>query len=250
VLIFSSILGIPPPAESAIVNDVASHGFVVVSIYHTYVTGPVGFSDGELVVEYVDNPLQDTLPITVADIHFVRDQVEDLAVSDPRFENALDLDRVGVFGFALGGTSAAEASVDEPRFLAALNIDGPAMGRALEEGLEQPFLLISARSAPNRLNPEDLRPRFLDGVRGPAYSLTLPSAGGMNFCDYALHEPLMQAADSTAAIPDLGTIDRVLAFQIINDYIVAFFATHVAGTPDPLLSEPSPYPEASFLEWE
>ena len=107
LLIFSPGFNIPTAMQAAIVADVASHGFAVAAIHHPYVQSVVSFRDGTVIKE-VEQDLSPTgtekiESVLVADIQFVRDQVEGLSESDLLFAGAIDLARVGVFGFSSGG---------------------------------------------------------------------------------------------------------------------------------------------------
>lgn len=251
VLVFAPALGIPPPAQVALVAELASHGFVVASIYHSYLTGPVELDDGTLIADFADEgTIDDTLRITTADVRFTLARIDALAANDPRFGGRLDVERVGVLGFASGGMAATQACVEEPRFAAAISIDGPVYGAVIDSGLDQPFMLVNVVTAPDRTVLDDPRPGLLDGVRADAYSLTLPDARVLNLSDYALHEPIMQRYAPSAMIPDVGSIDPVLAYEIVDAYLIAFFATYLTGEPDALLDQPSPWAEAELVRWD
>ena len=243
VLLFTHGGGIPAPVQLAIVSEVASHGFVVVSISHPFYGGPVVFEDGEVIEEYIPNGPPDTITL---DQRFVLDQVEALAASDERFAGSLDVERVGVFGFSMGGIAAVATVATDARFLAGANIDGSVSGPY--PPIDQAFLMIN--SLDYQPGPGDDREGLLDAVLGPAYRLTFASARHLNFCDCVLQEEMMQFYDPTITLPGVGTIDRELAFEILDAYLVAFFKTHVAGEPDPLLEEASPWPdEVDLLRW-
>jgi pimeloyl-ACP methyl ester carboxylesterase len=242
VLLFTHGGGTPAPVQLAIVSEVASHGFVVVSISHPFYGGPVVFEDGEVIEEYLPNGPPDTISL---DQRFVLDQVEALAASDERFAGSLDLARAGVFGFSMGGIAAVETVATDARFRAGANIDGSVAGPYVP--IDQAFLMIN--SLDYQPGPGDDREGLLDAVLGPAYQLTFTTARHLNFCDCVLQEEMMRFYDPTITLPGVGTIDRELAFEILDAYLVAFFKTHVAGEPDPLLEQASPWPDVELVPW-
>lgn len=113
---------------SALAQDLASHGYVVVGFdvpHRTWVTvfpnGRDFYTTADNDVELVHGPrqqalLQRLLSAWTADAQFVVDQLERLNGSaiHTRFAGRLDLDRLGIAGHSLGGAVAAHfCSIDE-----------------------------------------------------------------------------------------------------------------------------------------
>ena len=61
-----------------------------------------------------------------------------------RFRGRLDLHAVGMFGFSLGGATAAAAMLVDPRLRAGVDLDGSIYGPVARLGLARPFLLMLA----------------------------------------------------------------------------------------------------------
>jgi dienelactone hydrolase len=70
------------------------------------------------------------------------DQLERMN-SSGSWSGYLDLGRIGIVGYSLGGAVAAECAATDPRVGAAVNIDGWHFGRAAADGVPRPYLLIS-----------------------------------------------------------------------------------------------------------
>ncbi|MGW4848825.1 alpha/beta hydrolase family protein [Nocardia brasiliensis] len=143
ILLFSPGMDDPAGLNTAQAEDLASHGYIVATINHTYEAFAVQFPDGhtERTVIPLDSPpevLSDVLlPVRVADTEFVVDQLADIASrhsmsSDHRgtvdLAGILDLSKIGMFGHSLGGTTTAQAMHDDPRIRAGVNLDGPPVG--------------------------------------------------------------------------------------------------------------------------
>src|SRR5262249_49365982 len=149
VVIFSHGNGAIRSVYTNFLEELASHGYVVIALDHPYGAAVVAFPDGGIVVQPSDWNAQeafaDRVDTWTADQRFALDEVEQLAASGSLFSGHLDLDRVGVMGHSLGGISAARTCSLDPRFKACINLDGGTgeMSDALESGLPQPFMFVT-----------------------------------------------------------------------------------------------------------
>lgn len=142
---------------SALAEDLASHGYVVVGFDAAYRTSRVVFPDGRVVEQtpennpelYVGRPeragrLNELFAAWVADIGFVLDRLERLNASDKSgmFRGRLDLTRVGVFGHSFGGAQAAQFCHDDSRCKAGVDVDGAPFGSVIQTGIPRPFMFL------------------------------------------------------------------------------------------------------------
>jgi pimeloyl-ACP methyl ester carboxylesterase len=130
------------------VEDLASHGYTVVTIDHTYETA-VEFPGGRLVeadllgdppdIEATKRLFMDTRE---ADVHFVLDQLRD---------EPADLTRIGMFGHSAGGVIATRVMRADSRVRADANLDGffEFGQNHPERGVDRPFLLMGAAPIPS-----------------------------------------------------------------------------------------------------
>jgi len=152
VLIFSHGGGVDRSLYTVQHEDLASHGYVVAAIAHTFDTHLVVFPDGRA-VRYAPQPPDNTpddpslpawrrdlarearsqayvrrvLEVEAADIRFVVDRLSLIsrqASSVAQLAGQLDMSRVGALGHSLGGESAARACQLDSRIKACLNQDG------------------------------------------------------------------------------------------------------------------------------
>ncbi len=169
VLLFSGGAGASPASYHAIIEDLVSHGYIVVGMDHTYEGGGQILGDGRLVEPTIENFRPEGDPQTeefakasrafyyrrvgvrAADAATV---IRLLKMMDSakrgKFSNRLDLDRIGVFGHSLGGVAAAHALMDVPQIKAGVNLDGHALGMPFDEKhtATKPFLCVEAPSQP------------------------------------------------------------------------------------------------------
>ncbi|MCX0271556.1 hypothetical protein NLM24_12730 [Nocardia zapadnayensis] len=163
MLLSSPGMGMPGELSSGQAEDLASHGFVVVILGHTYETLATQFPGGRIeksVLPPAADRAQTTaqaaaaLPIRVADTRFVLDRLADITAGadpaadrhplPPNLAQLLDMSKVGMFGHSLGGAPAAQSMHDDRRISAGANLDGALSGSVVTDGLDRPFLLVGA----------------------------------------------------------------------------------------------------------
>ncbi|MHA6627677.1 alpha/beta hydrolase family protein [Pseudonocardia sichuanensis] len=233
---------------TTLVEELASHGYVVVTIDHTF-SGPVRFPDRtELAAPDLDKAL--IMRQRARDTGFVLDQLGLIAAgSDPDAQHrglpaglsgALDLSRVGMFGHSAGGFTTAEAMLTEERIDAGANLDGslpPEYGQAAHHGSRRPFLLLGGGTSGSDTHPHHHRAApdwaaFWDASTGWKRDLHLPDAEHMSFTDLQV---LLPQIDRAAPIADeeltgrIGTIDPDRSLAVQRRSITAFFDEHLRG---------------------
>jgi predicted dienelactone hydrolase len=240
ILVVSHGLAAVPAFLSTQIEELASHGYIVAAINHTYLSTATVFPDGRVVTM---DPLAygNALFTTWAeDAVFVLDQLEAMNTNDPEgiFNGRLNMDQVGALGFSFGGTTATLACWMDSRFRAGVNEDGPVVGEVLTAGLDQPFMFMHAEGYTGANEYTYGR------LRGPAYDVVF-SNGFLhgNFSDAPLwpdNEPLIAASE-------IGAMDGLRSAQLTNAYVLAFFDRYLKGEDEPLLDGlSSEYPEATI----
>jgi dienelactone hydrolase len=252
-------------------EELASHGFVVAGIDHTYCTGITVLPDGRVILSgheldadfSSDEAVQRYIRIAgeqarlrALDASFVLNQLEELNAHDPagRFTHRLDLNRVGIFGHSFGGTVAAEACLLDKRFRAGLNMDGMLFGDIVEKPVTQPFMFMNsddvpptaeemAKSSFAKLDDRGFRVQDAYLKRNGGYNLLIKQAKHLNFSDTALFSPIRRFTGA-------GTVNARRCLRIVNDYTLAFFGKHLNNTPSALLNGSSPdYPEVKLEKY-
>lgn len=234
----------------------ASRGFVVASIEHPRAEGlPADFNAS---LEENLRGYDGEVRIRAEDIQFVLDQIEGLDQDDPEglFSGRLDTSRIGMLGYSFGGAVTMEACWRDSRLKAGINLDGMLFGESAEAGVRQPFLFMSSDGplpSESDLQCPDARRRVhmqaLDrdmkriqrslGQYG-GYYLRIEGAAHSNFSDRPLYSPLRRLTDA-------GRMRPQRAFQIINEYTLAFFEQYLNGRVQSILeSRVSPYQDADF----
>ena len=238
VIIYSTGVGGFPTVHSFQAEELASHGYIVVTIVHTLgyglrFPGPPYFYVGDAAFESM-LPL---IEFSGEDVFFVLDQLE--ALNSDTFEDVLagrlDLDHVGIAGQSNGAVYALWTIKRDDRLKAAVIEDGCPYEDVVSAYREvgQPVLFMVAE-----------RPECLDFFRlvgGPTY---LMEVAGFKHSTY-LDQILWPKKDTR---PDIfGTVEPSRAVQITNAYVLAFFNQYLRGTAHPLLEGASEdFPEVSL----
>ncbi|OOC04935.1 lipase [Amycolatopsis azurea DSM 43854] len=288
VALFSPGFGGPRETYTALVDDLASRGYVVVSLSHTYESAAVEFPGGRLeqAVPPGEGPefMKKALDARVGDTRFVLDQLTKLARGqNPDAENrplprglgrSLDLSRVGAFGHSYGGFTSGETMVHDGRIDAGINLDGAMAtafgyppgsayvpGEVTKRGLDRPFMLMGAEGVDPNGKPLEHTHRhpefdrswadFWANQRGWKRDLLL--RGGSTHMAYSDLQVVVPQLGSRVT-PEkreavIGTIDPRRSLAAQREYISAFFDLHLKGRDRHLLDRESPrYPNIDFID--
>ena len=270
---------------TGLVSDLASRGYIVVTIDHTYEAAEVEFPDGRVEVsrqqQNILAEIGKAATVRVADTRFVLDELVALNSGvNPDAEHhrlpaglagALDLARTGMFGHSEGGSTAATTMAADPRISAGINLDGiivPAdmppnatsslgtiaslAGPVAKRIGDRPFMLMG--NASHGLDDATWK-SFWPDLSGWRLLLSLKDSQHHSYTDD--EEFLSQLVTAgiispkvarQVVIPTIGTIDPGRAVAAERAYIGAFFDLHLRHRGGSLLTRPSPrYPQVQFL---
>ncbi|MCG5212080.1 alpha/beta hydrolase [Streptosporangium soli] len=229
---------------TGLAEDLASRGYVVASIDHTYENFATTFPDGRVTtcaaceIESDDNADPDdfgrkVIRSRVIDISFVLDQ---LTGPHPKWKGAalIDPSRIAMAGSSAGGAAAPETMLRDSRVRAGINMDGRFFLPIPESGLARPFLIFGTQEK------DDTWKRDWEHMTGWKRWLEVEGALHPSFTDYDM---LIQQLGADLG----GGLKGTRSMDITRKYVSAFFDLHLRGKPQPLLDKPSPrYPEVQF----
>jgi pimeloyl-ACP methyl ester carboxylesterase len=138
VLIFGPGYTWLPTDYATIIEDVVSHGYIVVGYVPTGFAGAAQLLNGKIIRGTVPIQQQD---ITFEDAYFVRKNLYRLA--DGWLKDNIDLTRIGIFGHSQGGAAATVVAARDTSIKAFVNLDGDLMDNALKVKVTQPGLILS-----------------------------------------------------------------------------------------------------------
>ncbi|AZI44217.1 hypothetical protein EHF33_15050 [Deinococcus psychrotolerans] len=150
------------------IENLVSHGYVVVGLDQPGTAAATVFPDGRVIPMLADQPTFERymplalshaagqspvmngvalpggiIPFLVKDLQFSLSQLELLDQHDTRLAGHLDTARLGVFGMSLGGYISSEACRVDARFHACLTVDAGTTAGVAQSGLYQPIMIIS-----------------------------------------------------------------------------------------------------------
>ncbi|WP_240437943.1 hypothetical protein [Streptomyces alfalfae] len=265
VLVYAAGAGDPRTWGTALVEEMASRGYVVVTVDHTYESPGVEFPDGTVrgnepllaaVAEAARNGtmpdlLRKTLGVRVADSRFVLDSLGSLPHGLSRL---VDRRRVGMFGQSAGGMAAAQTMFEDRRVRAGVDLDGTLeynpepngthLSPVARHGLDRPFLLMG-RDGSDRGTEPSWR-SFWSHSTGWKRNLTLRGSLHQTYTDLAALLP-QAGVDGATLEKHLGKVDPARAVAAQRAHVGSFFDRWLKGTDDGLLDAPSQrYPEVDF----
>ena len=242
-------------AEATIVvQELASHGYVVVTVDHTY-DAFSEFPDGRLTVP---EDLSFTPWDHAHDIRFVLDRIEDLAAGrNPDVGGrplpaglgaALDLRRIGMLGWSKGATATALVMNQDRRVRAGLGFDGPMQSVPPVAEIDRPFMLMTAEFT---RDAEPSIEQFWSNLHGWRLNVQADGAAHSSYCDNQWLIPqlarIIGMSDEDLA-GWIGTLDPARAVRIQQAYPLAFFDLHLRHQRQHLLEGPNPaFPEVQFI---
>lgn len=262
-----------------IMQELASHGFVVVAISHPYNASIVQLHDGRVadgrsqidLGDFYQKPVltleqrldlaNSELTVQTDDDKLVLDRLSaaNESQSSP-FAGRLDLAHVGAFGHSFGANVSVQLAHDDSRVVSAIVLDDALHGPVGATGLDKPLFRIEAippEMPPGSENSPILSTRVHAEMSKigegnltnsfqhfGGYQVIIGGIDHENFTDKGFFSPFHK-------LTGIGEIPQAKAATIINAYILAFFEQTLKGQPQTLLSgQKAPFPEVvSFQVW-
>lgn len=231
----------PRASQTALAEDLASRGYVVVVIGHTYENVATQFPDGRVTTCVAcespakDEAFWDKVAATrAADVSFVLDHLTAWKGAD-----LIDMSKIAMAGHSAGGASAVAAMLKDRRLLAGMNIDGTAFAEVPKTGLSRPFMFLGSQAMHSPGGKDPSWDNAWKRLTGWKRWLTVAGTEHASFTDIAL------LAEQFGLPLDAKTT-ATRATEITRRYVAAFFDLHLRGKPQPLLDGPSAsYPEVT-----
>jgi dienelactone hydrolase len=253
LVVLSPGFTMPRSTLTALAEDLASHGYVVAGIDHTYESDATAFPDGRVTTCLARQAPRSgrgekVVAGRAADVSFV---LGELTGAHPAWPGAalIDPSRMAMAGHSAGGAAAISAMLADSRIRAGIDMDGATHAQIPDDGLSRPFLFLGKQSnytpgsgggIPGKPGPASTWERDWKLLTGWKRWLLVAGAIHASFTDMALLADQI-GLDIDAGLPGSRSLD------ITRAYVRAFFDRHLRSRPQTLLDQPSPrYPEVTF----
>ena len=239
-------------ALTALAEDLASHGYVVAGIDHTYESFATAFPDGRVTTALAREAprrgpgfWEKVVAGRAADVSFVLGELTGAYRAWPG-AGLIDPSRIAMAGHSAGGAAAIAAMLADSRIRAGIDMDGSTHARIPDHGLSRPFLFLGKQSnyTPGGEGAVTTWERDWKRLTGWKRWLLVADAIHASFTDLGLLADQV-GIDVGAGLPGARSLD------ITRAYVRAFFDQHLRSKPQALLDQPSPrYPEVTFCSPE
>ncbi|SEK72179.1 Platelet-activating factor acetylhydrolase, isoform II [Aquimarina amphilecti] len=278
VLIFSHGSYSQASGYYALIEEIVSHGYIILNINHTYESTGTLFPDGEIklfnseydrkqnnqeMAEMAWNAMQNYNKATTPeeqfstvhslilnyygaelterysnDISLVIDELKKWNTSS-FLAHHLDTTKIGVFGHSQGGAAAGQALLDNDRIKAGINVDGMQWGKMIDTIMTKPFALISSEWDDS--HPNLNIQAYHNGSSSDFYNAKIKNSGHSSFMDI----PLMI---NLPFINEAGTINPRKTYEVTTKIVLQFFDLYLLDEHSDLLELSNKYPELELTK--
>jgi dienelactone hydrolase len=220
-------------------EDLASRGYVVASVDHTFEATAVEFPDGRFAesvfgshlgtsVRGDESAMAFAVSVRLGDLAFVVDELERRNTgTDAQLAGRLDMTRLALAGHSLGGLTTILAIEKDPRYRAAVVLDGVVPKTPIRDS-ETPMLLL----ANGRDTWTDEERQLWNSRRGPRLAVNLLGT------EHATPSDLIWLAAGAVKTGSMGPEKTIAA---IRNYVADFLDTSLLDRPPtPLITGSSP----------
>ena len=212
-----------------LLEDLASRGYFVAAINHTYEATAVELRDGHLARSMVGShlggpvlraswPMSSAVSVRSKDLQFVLTGIESLnARRDSPFAGKLDMAKIVAAGHSLGGLTAYLGIVSDPRLKAAVMLDA-AVPDAFGSAIRKPVLMITA----GRQRWDASECRLWKNLQGPRLAVNLRGTEHVAFSDW-----IWLAGDAV----QVGPMGPEKTMAAVRDYVAAFLDANLRDVP-------------------
>jgi predicted dienelactone hydrolase len=206
LIIFSHGLGLSSIHYTFILEELASHGFIVAAIEHTGRNMAWLFPDHQLIIgtkpfpenssiEEINHQLDLEMPDWTSTIQFAIDQLQKINFQDPQhlFSRKTRFKQ----NWSFGGAAITQVCSTDNRVKAGVNMDGLLRGPNSTSDFGKPFLFLMNETfhKPRRIKERLLRwniktRELFNHLSHSAYEIIVKRSDHLSFCDWKIIQPI------------------------------------------------------------
>ncbi|QFY05870.1 alpha/beta hydrolase [Nonomuraea phyllanthi] len=213
LVLMSPGFSFPRATLTSLAEELASRGYLVAAVEHTYESAGTTFPDGRTTTCLACVKGQDGDKVAksrVKDMRFVLDEL-----LDGRWGKVADRSRIAMVGHSMGGYAAAQTMLADTRIKAGVNLDGTFK---VEQPLDRPFMLVgTAKHAPGYGSWD----AAWANLTGQKRWITVAGTDHAAFVDYAVLRPSL-------GLP-AQELDGARALKITRAHLVGFLDRYLLG---------------------
>ncbi len=233
--------------HSDLAENLASNGYIVVGIDHTYGSEVTVFNDGD--VKYMNKaalPSRDVTPnflefgnqlvnTYAADVNLTLNELEKFNSGQgaSNFKDRLDLSKIGLLGHSTGGGADVSIAIKDKRIKALIGMDAwvePIKTSEIEKGLKIPALFLRSGVWEVGLNNKNL----LSLINKSSPAPTLYQLNGTTHYDFSM---AYMYSPVTKYIGITGKLDGKTSASILTEMTQNFFDKTLKGSTKTSLSD-------------
>ncbi len=262
-------------------ESLASKGYIVFGINHTYESVGSLFPNGEFIpsdFEYLfesydsnskeelilldayteagdvdvkkdiinqlmtfDNQLTEMVSIRTADAIFLLNEMHSINSEYPIMNSKLDLSNIGMIGYSLGGATTQEVCVSDIRIKACINIDGWPYGELFNTENTINTPYLFIGSETHSDMDKMINSYVYDKLENDAYMIAIKGTEHPNFIDFPYLIKVF------GYIGFWGPIDSEILHNIDNDFVLGFFNIYLKNEDVDLEKIANKYNEVTFI---
>lgn len=217
------------------VEELVSHGFIVMAVDHTYDAGFVEFLNGDTIFSLTarpdDNPLIETpeqfykrFGYRVDDINYIINESKSFFKYDKDIFNIIDNDNIGIFGHSFGGLTSFYSAIFNQSIKSCYALDGwfePLPDSLLNVDIKKPIFHLGQHNKGdirywNDINYDKLY-SFMESNSNYSVMLDIPGSSHYDYTDFTYFTYL------TKKMKFSGNIPHDSMAEIMNVTLLDFF---------------------------
>lgn len=238
-------------------EELASNGYIVCSIDHTYhafltrhldgslvlannnfLNETIGTQAGTIPTEEVDRLKDNWMKLRTEDMYFVIDYIkkESLNASSEKLFSSIDTENIGIFGHSMGGATSAEMGRMMEDIDAVIVVDGTMLGEvSTNPPYPKPILNIYNQKHYEEAQSSAVYPnKAATNNATESYEVVIEGSGHMNFTDLAIVSPILS---NKLELGSPGTVDPRYCIETTNEVILEFFNRYLKNDATEIVKE-------------